>query len=144
MEITKELEAFQISIYCNIISSLLKKHVSLSVFKTTVFSYLLKKENALAKSYFPHVKIDAVNRYLSLLSGDFQGFANSLEFIIKAIDILVCNGLIRKTSNGLLEKTDKLDIDSNIFNESAFAEQVIEKSKKISEKQFIREVLYNV
>lgn len=41
MEITKQLEAIQISIYCNIISTLLKKHISLSVFKTTVFSYLV-------------------------------------------------------------------------------------------------------
>ena len=52
MDLNLEIEIIQTSIYCNIITMLIKEHTSLSVNKLIVFSYLVKKESLIQNSIF--------------------------------------------------------------------------------------------
>lgn len=144
MELKQELEIVQISIYCDIIMMLLKEHKTLSLIKLPVFSYLTKKENLIQNSVFriSNTK-EIVNKYLSLLSGDLDNFFISYEYILKAIHVLIENEVIEQKGI-FISKKNKLDISDFVFKENDFTKKVIEKSKTMSDKQFMREVLSNV
>lgn len=144
MDLKQELEAVQISIYCNIVSMLLKEHQTLSLAKLIVFSYLVKKEAVTQCNIFTsNIKKDLINKYLSLLLGDIDKLFASYEYILKAINILKKNGFI--DCNGtLISKTNKLNTDTFIYEENKFTKKVIEKAKNMSDAQFMREVLSNV
>ena len=144
MDLKQELEAVQISIYCNIVSMLLKEHKTLSLAKLIVFSYLVKKEALTPCNIFTsNIKKDIINKYLSLLSGDIDNLFASYEYILKAINILKKNGFI--DCNGILiSKTNKLNNFVYVYEENKFTKKVIEKTKNMSDAQFMREVLSNV
>lgn len=144
MELKQELEIVQISIYCDIIMMLLKEHKTLSLIKLPVFSYLTKKENLIQNSVFRTSNTkEIVNKYLSLLSGDLDNFFISYEYILKAIHVLIENEVIEQKGI-FISKKNKLDISDFVFKENDFTKKVIEKSKTMSDKQFMREVLSNV
>ncbi len=139
-----EEEIIQTSIYCNIITMLLKEHNSLSLNKLIVFSYLLKKESLIPHPVFRSTnKKDIVNKYLSLLSGDLNNLFYSYQYIFEAIHVLLRNEVI-KLNGVVITKTNKLDIENFVYKESDFTKKVIEKTKTMSDKQFMREVLSNV
>ena len=139
-----EEEIIQISIYCNIITMLLKEHNSLSLNKLIVFSYLLKKESLIPHPVFRSTnKKDIVNKYLSLLSGDLNNLFYSYQYILESIHVLLRNEVI-KLNGVFITKTNKLDIENFVYKESDFTKKVIEKTKTMSDKQFMREVLSNV
>ena len=144
MDLKQELEAVQISIYCNIVSMLLKEHKTLSLTKLIVFSYLVKKEALTQCNIFTsNIKTDIINQYLSLLSGDIDTLFASYEYILKAINILKKNGFI--DCNGIVvSKTNKLNNFVYVYEENKFTKKVIEKTKNMSDAQFMREVLSNV
>lgn len=144
MELKQELEIVQISIYCDIVMMLLKEHKTLSLIKLPVFSYLTKKENLIQNSIFRTSNTkEIVNKYLSLLSGDLDNFFISYEYILKAIHVLIENEVIEQKGI-FISKKNKLDISDFVFKENDFTKKVIEKSKTMSDKQFMREVLSNV
>ena len=144
MELKQELEIVQISIYCDIVMMLLKEHKALSLIKLPVFSYLTKKENLIQNSVFRTSNTkEIVNKYLSLLSGDLDNFFISYEYILKAIHVLIENEVIEQKGI-FISKKNKLDISDFVFKENDFTKKVIEKSKTMSDKQFMREVLSNV
>lgn len=144
MELKQELEIVQISIYCDIVMMLLKEHKTLSLIKLPVFSYLTKKENLIQNSVFRTSNTkEIVNKYLSLLSGDLDNFFISYEYILKAIHVLIENEVIEQKGI-FISKKNKLDISDFVFKENDFTKKVIEKSKTMSDKQFMREVLSNV
>jgi hypothetical protein len=144
MELKQELEIVQISIYCDIVTMLLKEHKILSLVKLTVFSYLTKKENLIQNSVFRASNTkEIVNKYLSLLSGDLDNFFISCEYIIKAIHILIENEII-ELKGTFISKKDKTDFSDSVFKENDFTKKVVEKAKSMSDKQFMREVLSNV
>ena len=144
MELKQELEIVQISIYCDIVMMLLKEHKTLSLIKLPVFSYLTKKENLFQNSVFRTSNTkEIVNKYLSLLSGDLDNFFISYEYILKAIHVLIENEVIEQKGI-FISKKNKLDISDFVFKENDFTKKVIEKSKTMSDKQFMREVLSNV
>lgn len=144
MELKQELEIIQISIYCDIVMMLLKEHKTLSLIKLPVFSYLTKKENLIQNSVFRTSNTkEIVNKYLSLLSGDLDNFFISYEYILKAIHVLIENEVIEQKGI-FISKKNKLDISDFVFKENDFTKKVIEKSKTMSDKQFMREVLSNV
>lgn len=144
MELKQELEIVQISIYCDIVMMLLKEHKTLSLIKLPVFSYLTKKENLIQNSVFRTSNTkEIVNKYLSLLSGDLDNFFISYEYILKAIHVLIENEVIEQKGI-IISKKNKLDISDFVFKENDFTKKVIEKSKTMSDKQFMREVLSNV
>ncbi len=139
-----ESETIQISIYCNIINQILKKHKELSVSKMLVFSYLIKNDNYVPKSiYTANTSKDLIYKGLSLLTGDYMGFCDSVEYIIKAIHLLKSKGLIGLENNIIIEISNT-KIGKMVYEESMFLEKVIEASKKMTDKQFMKEVTYNV
>jgi len=139
-----ESETIQISIYCNIINQILKKHKELSVSKMLVFSYLIKNDNYVPKSiYTANTSQDLIYKGLSLLTGDYMGFCDSVEYIIKAIHLLKSKGLIGLENNIIIEISNT-KIGKMVYEESMFLEKVIEASKKMTDKQFMKEVTYNV
>ena len=144
MELKQELEIVQISIYCDIVTMLLKEHKILSLVKLAVFSYLTKKENLIQNSVFRSSNTkEIVNKYLSLLSGDLDSFFISYEYILKDNHILIKNEIIELKGILILTK-DNMELSNFVFKENDFTKKVIEKAKRMSDKQFMREVLSNV
>ena len=78
-----------------------------------------------------------------MLSGDLNNLFSSYKYILSAIHILLKNEVL-KLEGIIISKTNKLDIDKFVYHESDFTKKVIEKTKTMSDKQFMREVLSNV
>ena len=123
---------------------LIEKHKKLSIIKTIVFSYLIKKESLMSKSLFKVTnEQEIVCKYLSILSGDTNHMFYSVKYILKSIHILILNRLL--TVNGsFLTRTNNSANFKFAYEETGFANKVIEKAKTMSDKQFMREVLSNV
>ncbi|APB70178.1 hypothetical protein PPYC1_07320 [Paenibacillus polymyxa] len=141
-----ETEVFQVSIYCDIILNLIIKHKILSVNKLLVFSYLIKKERFIPNDiYNGNNTRDIIYKCISVLSGDYDEYCSSIPYIIKAIHLLNIKGQIGLENNQLycLSEPEK-STDKPIYRESLFIEKAIEESRKLSEKQFMREVMNNV
>lgn len=139
-----EAETIQISIYCDIVMQVVKKHNQLSLIKIFVFSYLIKNDKFIPSSvYTAKNSKDLIYKGLSLLAGDYEEFCNSIEYIIKAIHLLIKKELIYLEENIVVKEPNKI-FEKTIYQESAFLEKVIEASRGMSDKQFMREVMYNV
>ncbi len=142
--IKNKTESIQLSMFCNIICQLLCKHESLSICKMVTLSYLIKQNGFIGcKIYSANNKQDVILKGLSLLSGDFNNFCNSVPYIVKAIHILIKNGIV-KMENDILSLTDydmKFDL---VYEESNFMNNMIEDSKFMTDRQFMKEVIYNV
>lgn len=139
-----EAEAVQTAIYYNIILTVLKRHSELSINKMLFFAYIIKKERYIpGRIYSGNNTKDILHKCISLISGDFIEYCSSIEFIIKAIYLLEKNGKIRLENNQLRCSTE-VGMHKAIYEENLFIEKAIESSKKISDKQFMREVIHNV
>jgi hypothetical protein len=139
-----ESETIQVSIYCEIIEQILKRHKELSVSKMLVFSYLIKRDKFTYRSvYTANNSQDIIYKGLSLLAGDYVGFCDSIEYIIKAIHLLKLKNIIRLENNIIIEISNT-GIGKAVYEESMFLGKVIEASKKMTDKQFMKEVTYNV
>lgn len=139
-----ESETIQISIYCDIIKLILKKHKELSITKMLVFSYLIKNDNCLLGNvYNANSSQDLIYKCLSLLAGKYNEFCESIEYIIKAIHLLKSNDVIF-VDNGIIKAISQVDNTKLFYHESGFLEKTIEASKRMSDKQFMKEVMYNV
>lgn len=79
-----------------------------------------------------------------MISGSFEDYCNSMEFIIEAIHILTVNQLI-VLKDGYLYKGDYI-IEKRIKNniETTFIKKAIEESEYMTDKQFLKEVMDNV
>lgn len=139
-----EVEVIQISIYCNIIKQILKKHNELSLIKILVFSYLIKNDYFLLSNvYKANSSQDLIYKGLSLLTGNYKGFCESIEYIMKAIHLLInCDAVI--IENTILKSVSTVDCPKMVYQESPFIENTIEASKKMTDKQFMKEVIYNI
>ena len=139
-----EVEAIQISIYCNIIKQILKKHNELSLIKILVFSYLIKNDYFLLSNvYKANSSQDLIYKGLSLLTGNYKGFCESIDYIMKAIHLLInCDAVI--IENTILKSVPTVDHPKMVYQESPFIENTIEASKKMTDKQFMKEVIYNI
>ncbi|UAL54472.1 hypothetical protein [Metabacillus dongyingensis] len=137
-------ETLQISIYCEVILNILQEHANLSLSKIVVFSYLVKKNKYESQRlYDGRHSADLMYKSLSLLSGDFDEFSNSIGLVLKSIHILKINGLIEFEDGILKRNFKKLDTKS-LYGESIFLKKAIEESRNISDKQFFKEVLCSV
>jgi len=139
-----EVEAIQISIYCDVIRQILKKHDELSLSKMLVFSYLIKNDYFLLSNvYKASSSQDLIYKGLSLLAGNYKDFCESVEYIVKAIHILInCDAVI--IENTILKSVSTVDRPKMVYQESPFIENTIEASKRMTDKQFMKEVMYNV
>lgn len=139
-----EAEVVQISIYCNIILTILKKHKELSINKALFFAYIIKKERYIPGTiYNGNNTQDILHKCISIISGDFVEYCNSIEFIIKAVHLLEKNGKIH-LENNQLRCLEDVRMHKGIYEENLFIEKAIESSKRISDKQFMREVIHSV
>ncbi len=139
------LETIQTSLYIDIILNVLDNHNKLSLNKIIFFSFLIKKERDNVQSvYKSNNKNNIVFKAISLISGSFEDYCNSMEFIIEAIHILIVNQLI-VLKDGYLYKGDYI-IEKRIKNniETTFIKKAIEESEYMTDKQFLKEVMDNV
>lgn len=139
------LETIQTSLYIDIILNVLDNHNKLSLNKIIFFSFLVKKERDNVQSvYKSNNKNNIVFKAISLISGSFEDYCNSMEFIIEAIHILIVNQLI-VLKDGYLYKGDYI-IEKRIKNniETTFIKKAIEESEYMTDKQFLKEVMDNV
>ncbi|WP_160693128.1 hypothetical protein [Clostridium sp. C2-6-12] len=135
-------EAIMLSGYCDIILGILQKHKQLSINKTLVFSYLIKKNKFNEKEiYSANNSKDILLKCISKLSGAFEDYCNSIEYIFKAIHLLIQNG-------DLLIEDDILNYNSKnnktIYMENNFIAKSINVSGKMTDRQFLKEVIHNV
>lgn len=139
-----EMELIQIGIYCNIISDLINKYEQLSIIKISVFAYLIKKNKFIPnKVYTANNTQDIISKCISLLSGDYEEYCKSMKYIIKSMDILIsANKLCVK--NDLLIRNENTRVEKSIYVRDAFLENTIKSSNKISDRQFLKEVIQNV
>ena len=139
-----EAETIQVSIYPNIVLNILKSHKELSVNKTLLFSYLIKKEKfRLGKIYNANNTQDVVCKAISLLSGEYVEYCENIKFILKAIHLLVISKRI-ELNGCLLSWINGQKVAKSLYQESPFIEKAIEESKKMSDRQFMKEVTSNV
>lgn len=135
-------DAIILSGYCDIILGILQKHGQLSVNKILVFSYIIKKNKFNDKEiYSANNSKDMLLKCISQLSGAFEDYCNSIEYILKAIHLLIQNG-------NLLIEEDQLKYNlkehNTIYIESNFITKSIRESKKMTDRQFLKEVMCNV
>lgn len=140
-KIKLESETIQVSMYCEIVENILYEHKDLSVVKTLLYAYLIKNDNFLRKKiYSGSNKNDLMNKSMSMLSGDYESFCESIEFILKAIHLLIENRILHLENEVLLlnHSTSKKKM---IYRATTFLNNAIEESKKVNDKQFLKEVL---
>lgn len=139
-----EAETIQISIYCDIIVQVLKRHKELSLNKLLVFAYLIKKQRLIpCKIYNGNNTQDIVCKCISLLAGDYDEYCNSIQYIIKSIHLLITDEIVQLQNNRLCCQPD-IKIGKVTYDENMFMEKAIEASKKITDRQFLKEVTHNV
>lgn len=139
-----QTEAIQLSIYCNIICQILKNHKQISVCKLLTFSYLIKKNRFLGGNIYTAKNTkDIVFKGISILSGDFDGFCNSVSHIIKALHILLNIRVLTLENSKVTLNLTTVQLES-VYEESNFLKKVIEESKVMTDRQFMKEVTYNV
>lgn len=143
-EIELEIEIILLSNYCEIILKILNNSSRLSVVKTTVFAYLLKKDDYQFKRIFGgNTEQDITLKYLSTLNGRLDDFSLNLPFIVHSIDLLVNSRKIEVDENNKLSRhrDNKEEIDTML---GKFVEKAIDDSNNFSDEQFLKEVLSNV
>lgn len=139
-----EAETIQVSIYCDIILQILNKHKALSVNKILVFTYLIKKDRFIPKKiYNANNTQDIIYKCISQLAGDFEEYCNNIEFILKAIHLLNTKKLVSIESN-VIYNSSEMGSSQIIYEESNFLEKAIEASKRMTDRQLMKEVIYNV
>lgn len=142
--IREQTEVLQLSIFCNIICQLLKSHKQLSVCKLTAFAYIVKQDKFLGGNiYTAKNSQDLIYKGISLLAGDFDRYCESLIYIFKAIHLLIAQKIII-LENDIVTLSDTNIINDTPFVESNFLNKVIKESKTMTDKQFMKEVTYNV
>ncbi|EAC5915319.1 hypothetical protein ED407_07855, partial [Listeria monocytogenes] len=88
-------EMLQISQYVQIIKDIASTYPGLSIFKLTTFCYLKKIENGYYKSIYSNKNSkDLVFKGISQMTGKYEDFIQNIKYIVKALDILICNQII--------------------------------------------------
>ncbi len=141
---SRKFDAVQISVYLDTVYTILKKHRDMSIIQLTFYAFAINKARFLEKSiYTAKVKRNVVEKEISVISGDFEGFSNALPFILKAIHILNKAQIISVERSYIhLQNLDYENVGCNKL--SNFENNAIVESKKWSDRRFIKEVLHIV
>lgn len=143
-KIKLEAEAIQISMYIDIILSILERHNELSICKIMLFSYLIKKELFRPwEIYTAQNKQDIVYKAISLLSGEYEDYCENVKFILKSIHLLKLNGNVT-VIRSMIRLLKGREAKSYIYEESPFIQKAIEASKTMADRQFMKEVMNGV
>lgn len=139
-----QAEILQLSNYCEIIKELFHVHKELTLPKILAYSYLIKKEKLENyKIYNANNSNDVIYKSLSLLSGD-ASFFHEIKFIIKAIDLLVKNNILHLEGDTIYMFKDYCEIVTSESKNNSFLNKAVNESGKMSDKQFLKEVLTSV
>lgn len=139
-----KFEAYQISVYCDTVYMVVKQHKDISVAKLVFFTYAINKERFFDKDVYNAKNTQNVlSKEISIINGDFVGYANATPYILKAIHILAQAEKIRIEGN-IVHLLDPEFSYAKCNSESKFVYNVIEESKSWTDKRFMREVLHNV
>lgn len=139
-----EAEAIQISMYTDIILSILERHKDLSLCKIMLFSYLIKKNIFRPRGiYTAKNKQDIVYKAISLLSGEYEDYCENVKFILKSIHLLKLNGNVT-VIRSMISLLKGREAKSYIYQESPFIQKAIEASKTLADRQFMKEVMNSV
>lgn len=140
--VKKDAEVIQLSIYCDIMMSILKKKEKLSVNKLITFSYLLKKNNYYNKDVFNGKNAKGlVIKALSLLNGLRDDYFANITYAFSAIDLLVVSGKVKWDNEIITIYDDKFKSNYIV---GLFFQKAIEASDLYTDRQFLKEVLNNV
>ena len=136
------MEVILISKYCDIILKMLAVHKNLSVNKTIFFAFLINKNDFLYSDlYRSNTSVDLLLKSISQITGNYENYCESIEYIIKAVHLLITNKQI------LINGTELIIIDEYEDKKSynnKFIENAINKSNEYSDRQFLKEVINNV
>jgi len=139
---TQKMEVLLISKYCDIVTQILAVHKNLSVNKTMFFAYLLNKDNFIyGDIYRSNTSVDLLFKCISQVSGSYLEYCKSIEYILKAIHLLIRNGQL------LINETELIyakQCETGIKYNNKFIENAIYKSLEFSDRQFLKEVINNV
>ncbi len=136
-----ELDIILTSTYSDIILDILKKHRNLSVNKTIVFAYLIKKRKFInANIYTALNKNDLVLKCISQISGLYSDYCENLKYIISAVHLLIINDKLALNLGELI----CIETNEIIIEEKSFIYSAIHESKKFSDRQFLKEVVRSV
>ncbi|MBU2702938.1 hypothetical protein Ga0466249_004073 [Sporomusaceae bacterium BoRhaA] len=136
-----ELDIVLTSTYTEIVLNILKIHKNLSVNKTLVFAYLIKKRKFInADVYTAANKNDLVLKCISQLSGLYNDYCENLKYIVSAIHLLIVN----KKLSVNLDELIYIETSEIIIEEKSFINSAIHESKKYSDRQFLKEVVRSV
>lgn len=137
-----QAEIVMISSYCDIVLKILSAHRTLSINKMLVFAYLAKKKKFNQSDiYSAHNKHDVVLKCISQLSGLFSDYCENIQYLVKAIHLLISDGKVVVYETELLLPADSQPTG---YNEDAFIKKAIEESRKYTDRQFLKEVIHNV
>ena len=134
-----QIEVIQISIYCSIVKNLLLKCRSISIIKTILFSFIIKKRQGMHRRlYNGNHRVDLVLKFLAQASGLFDNLCEQMPYIFEAIDLLIKDGFCEIHEGELICcSTNQLKVP----NYDAFTEAAILESRSYSDRQFLREVI---
>lgn len=135
-------EAIILSSYCDIILRILEVTKELSVNKIMTLSYIIKKNRFMEEEiYKGNNTTDVLLKFISGMAGAFEDYCNDSEYILKAIHVLV------KSENLYIKEGQVKFIsvkEKPLYKESKFVHKVLEESKKITDRQFLKEVIHHV
>lgn len=141
LTIKQESEILQICHYSEIIIQILCMHKVLSLIKLITFAYIIK--NGKYDLYNAKNSKELAYRSISLLSGNYNDFINNIKPILKSIDILVSNKRI-KLENSIVKLIHYKSVLNQIYEKESFIYKAINDSKRMSDRQFLKEVITNV
>ncbi|WP_430596239.1 hypothetical protein [Streptococcus gallolyticus] len=141
----KELkyEVMQLAIYCDIIPQILKECSEISVVKLSFFSIFVRNSNNMSKIYDLRGKKNSFEKIISTYSGSIDRILDALPYIISAIDLLAKKELI-KVVQGKVSSSNSLSSNDSKYVLSSFVVDALKESEKLSDEQFMKEVITNV
>ncbi|NAS18061.1 hypothetical protein GND98_009295 [Clostridium butyricum] len=137
-----KMEVILISKYCDIIIKILAVHKNLSVNKTLFFAYILNKRSFnFGDIYSSNTSVNTLLKCISQIAGNYNDYCKSIEFIIKAIHLLIVNKILLLNGIELIYGNESED---NLGYNNKFIENAINESQGLSDRQFLKEVINNV
>lgn len=139
-----EFDAFQIAVYVDTTYAILKYSEDMSILKLAFFTYAVNKNRFFEKDvYTARNSRNVVTKEISTVCGDFDGFADAVQYIVRGIDILNRREII-KIEDGIAHIENEDYKAANCNKLSNFEKKAIDNCTGWSDKRFLREVLHNV
>ena len=139
-----ESEAIIISNYCHIISQILFLHRELSIIKLVFFAFVIStKKEYLNSIYTAKNKKFLDDKVTSLIVGNYDKFCSNIDFILKALHLLIINKNC-KYEDSIVFFLTRNGYEKPIYDEQSFIYNAIEYCKNVEDFQILKEIVQNV